>query len=191
MDKKDFNLKKGAKLRHWSSLLEEWLLLIDRYCRRMKNKDLPFFYTEKANTGILAAAAWRAGWIALQEFPEKKLNGRGFADLWLFPENKDKGEYIEAKIHWTSDNIENNLTDAINDVEKIAKDKSYIRIGLLFICPSYAKNIDIEQKIGEAIDKASKINSDVIAWSFPNQARKVWVDKKIYPGIMLIAKSID
>jgi hypothetical protein len=140
MNKKGFKFN-GDKLQHWSSLLEEWLLLIDRYCRRMKKLDLPFFHSEKANTGILAGAAWRAGWITLQEFPATKLNKIGLGDLWFLPENKNRGEHIEAKLCWTLDHIKDDLKNATDDVNKIDKDESYIRIGLLFICPTYHKKI--------------------------------------------------
>lgn len=190
MNKKGFKFN-GDKLQHWSPLLEEWLLLIDRYCRRMENGDLPFYHAEKANTGILAGAAWRAGWITLQEFPEKKLNKRGIVDLWFFPENKEMDEYIEAKLCWTLNHIEDDLLRATDDVNKIEKDERCIRIGLLFICPTYKQHIEIEQEIKEAIETVSKVNSDVFAWSFPTQARQVCRDNKIYPGIFLIAKSID
>ena len=59
-------------MQHWASLLEEWLLVNERYCRVMKGEDAPFIYNERAHVGLLAGAAWRCGRISLEEFQCKK-----------------------------------------------------------------------------------------------------------------------
>ncbi len=55
---------KHKKLNHFKLLLEEWSLLIERYCR-ISEGDAPYWYTERANIGLIAGAAWRCGWLSL------------------------------------------------------------------------------------------------------------------------------
>ena len=99
-DKTGIIINKTAPLQHWAFLLEEWILLLKRYCRFMGD-DAPYFYSERANIGVLAAAAWRAGWVALEEFGIRKhTKQKGRADLWFWPIDQDKEEYIEAKQKW-------------------------------------------------------------------------------------------
>lgn len=88
--------------REWNTLLHEWFKLIDRYSDN-KELDVPYWYGERALTGLLASAAWRKkkGW-ALEEFSaerggrSRKRNRRG--DLWLGV--GDAQFTIEAKIYW-------------------------------------------------------------------------------------------
>jgi hypothetical protein len=65
-------IKNRKGLKHWEPLLEEWLLCIERYCRIWKGGDAPYIHKERANIGLLSAAAWRCGWIALEEFRHEK-----------------------------------------------------------------------------------------------------------------------
>ena len=73
-----------AKLR--SSLqpvLEEALRLFTAY-RRREAKDSAHWYNERATLSVLAAAAWKSGGIALEEYSLRKHDGRaGRADLWV------------------------------------------------------------------------------------------------------------
>ncbi|MBV9468897.1 MAG: hypothetical protein JOZ57_06590 [Abitibacteriaceae bacterium] len=66
------SIKSGFRVEHpalmgWETLLEEWVLLIERYCRLAPGK-APYWYSERSNVGLLAGAAWRCGWISLEEF---------------------------------------------------------------------------------------------------------------------------
>lgn len=122
-------IKNRKGLKHWDPLLEEWLLCIERYCRVAAGEDAPFIYTERANIGVLAGAAWRCGRMALEEFQyekgyrnKKKWNGR--ADLYLASDSTE--EMIEAKFGWLSlsttrrvqDRIKATLNLAINDAKE-------------------------------------------------------------------------
>src|SRR5208337_1881210 len=92
----------GDMLRYWSPLIENWLLLIKHYCCiYTEYGDVPYFYNERANIGILSAAAWKAGWTALKEFGSRKRGKKnGRTDLYIWDGNRNKGEYIEAKLGW-------------------------------------------------------------------------------------------
>ncbi len=43
-----------------------------RYVNLFQGDDLPYWYNERANVGMLSAAAWQAGMVALEEFQSLK-----------------------------------------------------------------------------------------------------------------------
>ena len=79
-------------------LLGTWCSLIERYCARMGPEDAPYDHNERANVGLLSAAAWQIGLIALEEFPPHKKDKDGRCDLWICAEGGDhNGAAFEAK----------------------------------------------------------------------------------------------
>jgi hypothetical protein len=66
----------------WRELLRGWGGLMDRYCE--DGEDAPYWYGERALTGLLAAAAWqrKAGW-SLEEFTGRRRSGAGRGDAWI------------------------------------------------------------------------------------------------------------
>jgi hypothetical protein len=195
-----YQINAKKKLDHWSILLEEWLLMIQRYCRLMEGWDSPYYHSESANRGVLAAAAWRAGWLALEEFPIKKrhITREGKGDLWFYQVQMAREEYIEIKQKWNIKKANDALSEAIQDVKNlIIKYEDHVRIGLTFICHGIQKKLKsgIEQEIQEVIATAKEINCDAIAWSFPGETRKLWEriqgKRTFYPGILLLAKIAD
>jgi hypothetical protein len=199
--KRDFKRFKinGDKLSHWSALLKHWHLLIKNYCVFMEDdEDAPYYYTERANTGVLAGAAWRAGWIALQEFSIKKRGKNiGYADLWIRSSNQESGEYIEVKQEWSLTKANDGLAQAVKDAKKLLVDKESMRIGLLFISPAIHEKFEseIDKKIKEAIVSIKQIKCDAIAWSFPAISRTLRGGGRakhyFYPGVILLAKVAD
>ena len=107
----NYIIKNKRNIGHWDALLEEWILSIERFSR-ITNGDVPYWYNERANIGVLAAAAWRCGRIALEEFQYEKIdvssNGEtdetaqnhwnGRCDLWI--SNDRSAEIVEAKFKW-------------------------------------------------------------------------------------------
>jgi hypothetical protein len=93
----------GSKLPRatWLKLFKAWADLMDRYCdAEGPDGDVPYWYGERAVTGLLAAAAWHVlgGW-SLEEFLGRRdENAVGRGDAWL---GIDDSEYtIEAKATW-------------------------------------------------------------------------------------------
>jgi len=189
----------GSNLSHWSVLLKHWHLLIKHYCVLMEDdEDAPYYYTERANTGVLAGAAWRAGWIALQEFgARKRAKSIGYSDLWICSSSQEMDEYIEVKQEWSLTRANDGLTLAVKDARKILVNKESMRIGLLYISLAiYEKyESEIDNKIKEAISSIKQIKCDAIAWSFPAISRMYRGSGRskhyIYPGIFLLAKVAD
>lgn len=132
----------------------------------------------------------------------------GRCDLWMMGAS-GKDEIVEAKINWLSlDNqklqevaskyLSNACKDAIKTIS--ARDIPDTKgIGVLFL-PVYLKvskivndpNKSIESFIENAIVNITKIDADLISWSFPRATRDLkGVDDRNYlPGIFLIAKVI-
>lgn len=198
MQEDETGIKVNETLKHWHFLLEEWILLLKRYCRFMEGgePDAPYFYSERANIGLLSAAAWRAGWIALEEFGIRKhTTKQGRADLWFWPADQDKEEYIEAKQRWKIPRNINKLLDhAVNDAKeiKLIRKSDSSRIGLIFICPEVPERFEsqLDSKIQELINYSKKIKCDALGWFFPFNYNKLKLNGFYYPGIILLAKVV-
>jgi hypothetical protein len=215
----NYLIKNKRKIGHWSALLEEWILSIERFCR-ITDGDAPYWYNERANIGILAAAAWRCGRIALEEFQHHKIDASlddeqldqeqntryGRCDLWISDDRK--AEIIEAKFRWL--NMLSNKMDelagsclkaAVLDAKSTVKVRPDIirGIGVAFL-PTYAKSEkvgdenDLEKVIFNSISSVCKnTDSDIVAWCFPKLLRKHVGEKynNYLPGTILIAKTVE
>lgn len=201
----DTNISRGyklhyKKLKHWIPLFEEWFLGIERYCR-LTDEDAPYWYNERANISLLAGAAWRCGWVALEEFScEKKNRGQkkkpGRSDLWMMSDF-DTEELVESKYRWMAlrspkfvELAEQTIDSACRDVKKV-RDTGW-PTGVAFLCLHLPEKYEseIDTKIREAIRKAIEVPHDAIAWCFPRSTRKLTMDggKRLFPGIILIAR---
>lgn len=119
MDFRGYEIKGRKGMSHWACIMEEWMLSIERYTRIMNGNDAPYYYNERANISVLAGAAWKSGWVALEEFQSKKgyrnrakTNGR--TDLYFA--NEADEELIEAKFEWIcmgSENISNMVQETM------------------------------------------------------------------------------
>jgi len=141
---------KGRKgMSHWPCIMEEWMLAIERYTRIMNVDDAPYYYNERANVSVLAGAAWKAGWVALEEFQSEKgyknkakTNGR----TDLFFANETAEELLEAKFKWIcmgsknlSRMVEETMIAACDDAKKTRANSTEVKaIGIGFF-PVYKK----------------------------------------------------
>lgn len=197
--KKNFYDIKTKKLSYWEPLIKSWVSLVRRYCNFMED-DAPYYYNERANIGILAGAAWLVNWISLEEFSSRKRGKKqAWCDLYLYPKNQNRGEYIEAKQVWNINQASQKLDEALKNARDILVHKSEgaIKIGMIFVChefhEKYYKGID--KRIDGLIETASRIPCDVFAWSFPGIMRGLRgggdYSKTIYPGVILLAKVVE
>lgn len=192
---------KTTKLEHWIDIIEEWNWAIERYCRVTGN-DTPYWHSERSNIGVLAAAAWRCGKIALEEFTQAKTENLGRCDLWIAGENFSN--YIEAKFEWINilseqrkESAEKCLKQAMADVEKLSGIENYTGVGVAFL-PVYAKSTKLNSPesltatIHSTISDLKNIECDLITWRFPQQFRTYIDDQEKYlPGIFMIATRKD
>ncbi len=98
----DYARAKG-KLRYWNEMLHEWLFMVHRVNRVSKKESAVYAHKERTNVGLLAAAAIRNGWVALEENLTKK-HSRGKTKE-LYPGRTDltlwRGNHyheVEAKL---------------------------------------------------------------------------------------------
>jgi hypothetical protein len=201
-----YHIKQKKGMSHWGPLLEEWLLAIERFCRVTKGNDAPYWYNERANLGTLAAAAWRCGRIALEEFQyqkgyKNKPKWLGRADLWIASD--DHEELIEAKFSWCSLKSKNGvavkaaevLDTALPDAKKTrGGDEALKAIGVAFVS-FYAKKHEvnnIDQLIKDAIKDLHKVNYHALAWCFPSETRNSESNNgNIIPGVAVLAINVD
>jgi hypothetical protein len=188
---------KDKRLKHWSNLFKEWINLIGKYCKVLDGEEAPYYYYERTNIGILSAAACKAGWVSLEEFGFRKRGKKqGRADLWICREKADRGEYIEAKQIWNFSSFNKALLAAKKDAKKLllSREDDSLRVGVVFVPHGFnneSKEI-IDNDIEELIKQGLKSDFDAIGWTFPEPTRNLidGVNKKIYPGILLIAKIV-
>lgn len=202
-------------LGHWAPIMEEWIVLIERYCRVTKGKDAPYWYTERANIGILAGAVWRCGKVALEEFQHEKLdaaaeNGeqkkrRGRCDLWIADEVHK--HYIEAKqaelclhpdLSAISNLAVNTLNLAVADAKRTKGNNENINVVGIAFLPVYLKkeadNIPSETLINQLVKeiKEADLKADLVAWCFPSTVRELYNHLNNYlPGVILLAKQVS
>src|SRR5690349_22111078 len=67
----------NPKLEFLRPVLERWFECIDRYNAVRGDGDTPYWHDEKANLGLLSAAAWMAEMVTLQQTPTRKQTEEG------------------------------------------------------------------------------------------------------------------
>ncbi len=107
----------------WEQLLGEWGAVLDRYMAqgqdmnawvRQQGGDLPYWHEkETTDLGFLAAAVWRLGGVALQEYEVTRLSNKGAADLWF--KLQGLSCQIEAKGTDSSSVQPDPCTEALNE----------------------------------------------------------------------------
>ncbi len=199
-----FRIKGNRGLSHWAPLLEEWMLATERFCRVSKGADAPYAYTERAHVGLLAAAAWHCGWIALEEFQHEKgvkyrpkWGGRG--DLYLV--SNGRSELVEAKFRWLSfrankfqELATQMLAEAVDDARHANGAKDFSGVGVAFLsfyAPPSSKKPIIEH-INPCVEKLLAVKSDAVAWCFPRETRGMENDSgEILPGTAMLIRDAE
>lgn len=199
--------KTGSKLRKLKPVLENWIKVVQEYSKAFKNSDACWWYTERANVGVLAAAAWRTkGWIALEEYSTSKRgdetgskNGR--CDLYMAKKDHDNSFAFEAKPAWQTmrsdgvSKIENQLLEAWKDAGKLEKKEAATRVAACFAIPriptQLVSNGDFDNQVLEWLNDAlENVEWDAVAWVFPKDSRQLkHINKnmsRIYPGVLLV-----
>jgi hypothetical protein len=201
----------------WHALLEEWPLVIDRFAR-VTEGDAPYWYTERTNCGVIAAAAWRAGMVALEEYQVKKTaasetaapkmshatrNGR--CDLWIGSDTASLA--IEAKHKWRDlSSVKliplslDVLKLAVSNAKETKGDSKDPTAGIAFIplyikrkkAPTETELTEILNKIAVTFETSSSLaRTDLVAWCFPHAMRGHTDEKtkNALPGILMLGEA--
>ena len=197
-------------------VLKEWIFVNNDYVRRWDGWDAPWWYTERASVSTIAAAAWLAKGIALEEYTTSKtrninrsrvVSGRGRCDLFVSVRDRrgeDRDLIVEAKICWPSltsgafrKRIKDGLVVACNDARRTHRDDGARRAGLLIVSPSVPKsqNEHLKELIQEFVDfirRQSRQSHCAVAWTFPPVARKLCSDMRprLYPGTAILLRPL-
>ncbi len=182
-------------------ILSNWIENTDKYVDYFGGDDLPYWFNERANVGVLAAAAWQAGFVSLEEHQIEKVSGvgedkKGRNDLYI--SSKEEELYIEAKVIFPNisninrleKSINTRLKKAIDDTKKL---KGNIpKAALLFIAPySRDKKGANQLQIDNFKNLIKGHSSPIKAWAFPEMAQTSSShDDKYYPGVALIMQDI-
>ncbi len=135
-------------LTYWRELLLEWVFLVHRVYRISKGNTSAHAEKERANTGLLAAAATRNGWIALEECRTSKAgkyvrsetySGRCDLVLWRDRRNHEiEAKFARVFIPMRSKNrVEKFYRKAMDDSSRSTRSgrKSEKMIGITYIVP--------------------------------------------------------
>jgi hypothetical protein len=183
----------NPKLEFLRPVLEHWFDCIDRYNAVHGDNETPYWLDEKANLGLLSAAAWMAEMVTLQQSPTRKQteegerNGR--ADLFVAtPEDR---AWLQATQRWPRVNSLN-LTQALLDITSDAKKISYasdLKIGCLFVAPHKSQQGATPEELQDMVDDLQKEHCCAVAWYFPYAYRKLRNEAGHYhPGIAVLLK---
>ncbi|WP_339453576.1 hypothetical protein [Pseudomonas sp. EA_5y_Pfl2_R50] len=183
----------NPRLEFLRPVLERWFDCIDRYNAVRGDSDTPYWHDEKANLGLLTAAAWMAELVTLNETTTRKQNEEGErnARADLFVAGADDRAYIQATQRWPRVN-NLNLTQALADITSDAKRISYasdLKLGCLFVAPQKAQHSASPEELQDMVDDLQKEHTCAVAWYFPYAYRKLRSEAGNYhPGIAVLFK---
>jgi hypothetical protein len=183
----------NPKLEFLRPVLERWFDCIDRYNAVRGDNDTPYWHDEKANLGLLSAAAWMAEMVTLQDASTRKQNEEGErnarADLLIA--STDERAFIQATQRWPKVN-NLNLTQPLLEATSDAKRISYasdLKLGCLFVAPQKAQQSATPEELQDMIDDLQKENTCAVAWYFPYAYRKLRNETGHYhPGVAVLFK---
>jgi hypothetical protein len=204
-------IKDNSNLQMLKPILHNWTQLIAQYSKFFNGEDACYWYTERANTGILSAAAWKTrNWVALEEYQTTKLdpqggekNGRCDLMLASMQDGQQTLFAFEAKQIWYNiapqkpyAKIQDKMNLAKDDVGKLKKEEGNHRIAASFVIPWLNKKYSesIEDRLAEWLDGLQNnvfqnANTHALAWAFPIETRYLEGKRQhICPGICLLLR---
>ena len=183
----------NPRLEFLRPVLERWFDCIDRYNAVRGDSDTPYWHDEKANLGLLSAAAWMAELVTLCDTPTRKQNEEGErnARADLFIAGAEDRAYLRATQRWPRVN-NLNLTQALLDITSDAKRISFasdLKLGCLFVAPQKAQHSASPEELQDMVDDLQKEHCCAVAWYFPYAYRKLRSEAGNYhPGIAVLFK---
>jgi hypothetical protein len=194
-------------------LLYNWLFLTEKYADAWEYRDVPWIYGERTATGLLAAAAWQAEGIALEEARAEKggapKKGKlGLCDLYF---RLGKVDYVcETKRMWLKikspekdsglnkgmAQIQKSLDgEAVRVLKKLKGGGAEVPLGVLFVAFDFGLSKPSEENIPSVLNiwndhlKQTQEGYTAAAWFFPLHKMSVLKDKqRSYPGGMVFVK---
>jgi hypothetical protein len=202
------SLPRRLKRGRWEDLLEGWVALIRRYTilDQPWGKDVPYWYGERALTGLLGAAAWNlpGGW-SLEEFTglrggrRRRRSGRG--DLWF---GNSRADYtVEAKVVWppstwdyAAQYTKAHLSQAAKQLRSLSSNyRVGTRIALCYVVPELrARSTYGRPKNVSAIFTRLPLEFEGSRYIVASYRRADPVPKhdgRLYPGVILVGHVVE
>jgi len=191
-------------------ILKTWTELVTTYSDKFEQSGACYWLNERANIGILAAAAWKARgeWLALEEFStykhgEDAVLKKGRCDLLIASFDRDLSFAVEAKQVWQGvgdlvgdkyQRVREGMKRAVADASKLHKTEAKIRVGGCFVVPSIPPSQRDRPGNRKALSEWLKnlqveARADAIASVFPASSEHLEASSGyIYPGVSLLLK---
>jgi len=191
-------------------ILKKWCSLNRLYMNNAEG-DCPWWYNERTSIGVLAAAAWKSGHLALEEFSTLKgrkkdaTHGPGRCDLKIRVGSEDF--LFEAKQSWPrlskkpgEADIKESRRKILNSLQRAClaagrlKSREGRRFGVCFLAPRISEveidNLDkrVDSLIDLLMEKRRMYHS--ISWFFANRGNRPNDKHRIYPGVLLLIKEV-
>jgi len=180
-------------------VISEWIACIDKYARWHDGGDLPYWYNERANVSVLTGAAWRANFVALEEyqvdkFKETAPNGKSLGRNDLYLSSEEESLCIEAKVCYpnmanTAESktcIEAAIGVASSDAKNLRGDVEE-KLGAVFVVPYSENKVATNEQTNAFIAAVGGFQSPIKAWCFPSNAQKIVGKYDRYcPGVALL-----
>ncbi|SRR5260221_9164396 len=193
-------------------VLKKWIQVNKEYVLRSGGKDAPWWYNERASLSPVAAAAWLAKGIALEEYltdkhkisrkGKRKRTDRGRCDLYFSVKRRRKSgrdhEFIaEAKIIWPSiasrglqTQLDRGISSARDAVRCTFSYGEVRRLGLLLITPTASNSA--ARRWNEHLPRFLNVlraqERVAIAWLFTENPRQLTYGrrKEFFPGTAIL-----
>lgn len=193
----------SGSLRVLHPVLHAWFEVMEKYLEGFDYTDCQWWYNERATLSSLAAAVWRAGGIALEEYcTEKGKKGdswSGRCDLYF--SLKTQGFACEAKQIWCAvgrqaqpslGKIKDALSTACSDARDLGKNEGR-RLGICFAIPYLPprdKHI-VDQQVLKWLKELISLKYSAIAWAFHEKTRSLTNENGyVYPGVAVLVQEV-
>jgi len=157
---------------------------------------------------MLAAAAWKCGGVALEEYSTKKTKQKkhrtGRCDLFFAFRKKHfacevKQIFPRLKAGQTNNiyKMKEQFDSACDDARNLFPEEGR-RLGICFVTPRFSRSqiehIDdcLKDYLDCFLQNREKLDFDAIAWFFPKEGGKMeWpANSKTYPGVIVLIREI-
>jgi hypothetical protein len=193
-----YEVNTPQKIGHWEPLIKEWLTWFTRVCDL--SQTVPGLNRkEMTNIGIFAGAVCRLNVISFPEMRRRRisLGGRyGFNDLWICCPDRNINDYIEFEgcRCWTRNDALRTIRQAECEAADLITEDGLRTIAVAFCNLQFSASLStklINFHTERLINEIRDVPHDLMAWCCPPSVRDYVDDQFKYPGIILLARSLE
>lgn len=196
----DVSVSPGLKA--WEPVLRKWFDVLDTYHAAQEPPDVAYWYNERATLSTLAGALWLSGSVVLEEYRTARGAGgpdagTGRTDMWC--RIADEKYTIEAKQAPKLSYPRKPATLATGAETQLAWAGAQCatddfggknRVAMVFMVPSLIA-APTEVSLTAWVDATASFEADVKAHYLQVPAIESPVNKRYFPGVILLGRRID